>query len=128
MEERRRYIGGKVLIYGNGFPQESAYRVIGSLAIKDRNASLLSRAVERIDNINEPDSSGMTLIAEAASIGDLDMVKILLSLGADPGIKDNTGLNAIDHSTIEGYLGIQEYLESLVESLEMNGHTRLLRR
>lgn len=61
-----------------------------------------------IDPINERGNMGRTPIIQAEIDGDMETVKRLLIEGADPYIKDNAGLNAIEIAIIEG---MEEFVE-----------------
>jgi ankyrin repeat protein len=50
---------------------------------------------------------------KAAKRGHLEMVKLLLSHGADPSATDNDGMTALDYATRYSRIQVVQYLESL---------------
>ena len=56
-------------------------------------------------------NNGATPLQRAVTANKPEMVKYLLSLGADPSIKDLDGLNAMDRATRDGHHHIVEILQ-----------------
>jgi len=55
--------------------------------------------------------SGLTPLMLAASFNDVDMMKLLLDLGADPKGRDNYGMSALDYAKKMGQTKAVEFLE-----------------
>jgi ankyrin repeat protein len=66
-----------------GNPKEPRRRIVESLLAAGAN-------------LNVRDQHGMTALMYAAKHGDLEMVELLISLGADPGIRSAIGAAALD--------------------------------
>lgn len=101
-ENRDDQIMAKLLEYGAdptvGEDQAKAiYSPLHALAIKGRYA-VLEAAHARGVNIDLPACNGMTCLMLAAKAGAGKTVEALLECGADPGLKDNRGLDAISHA------------------------------
>lgn len=52
--------------------------------------------MKKIVDVNDHDAYGKTALHYAVSLGNYDIIRLLLSLGANPHIKDLTGLSSID--------------------------------
>ena len=63
-----------------------------------------------LDPINDPGSFGRTPLIEAAFSGDLDKVNELIDLGADIGVKDNSGNDALQVANLNGHEAIADRL------------------
>lgn len=57
--------------------------------------------------------SGFTPLIQAACYGNIDLVKLLISYGADVDAKDKMELNSIDYARKLGQKKMQEFLENL---------------
>ncbi|XP_057194934.1 ankyrin repeat domain-containing protein 50-like [Triplophysa rosa] len=79
----------------------------------DRSSCIVQQALEREDSIrtlldngaslNQTDSSGRTLLANAAYSGNLDVVNLLISRKADMELKDNHGQTALTLAARQGH-------------------------
>jgi len=63
-----------------------------------------------VDPIDEPGLFGRTPLIEAAFNGDLDKVNELIDLGADIGVKDNSGNDALQVANLNGHEAIADRL------------------
>ena len=63
-------------------------------------------------NPNYQDPFGNTLLHGAIVSGDLDEVKRLLEIGADPGIANREGLTAVHAANLFGDVRIRRLLET----------------
>jgi ankyrin repeat protein len=57
-----------------------------------------------------------TPLQYAAGKGSLDLVKFLVSKGADPWVKDRTGRIALDRALYAGHTDVIDFLRPLTES------------
>jgi len=89
---------------------------VGALdyAIKYHRRDILELCKENgIDLTNSKRKSGLTPLMLAASFNDIDMMKYLISLGADPKAKDRSGMDALDYAAKLGQKSAVEFLEKI---------------
>src|SRR5690606_11265595 len=74
--------------------------------------SLLKKVLANLNNINVTDSdkNGTTALQQAAVIGNLKAVKILLDHGADTDLPDNDGKTALYQAVQGGHLEVVKVL------------------
>jgi ankyrin repeat protein len=89
---------------------------VGALdyAIKYRRKDIVELCKSKgIDLTSSKRKSGLTPLMLAASFNDIDMIKYLIDLGANPKARDNSGMNALDYATKLGQKSAVEFLEKL---------------
>ena len=89
---------------------------VGALdyAIKYRRRDVLELCKESgIDLTTSRRKSGLTPLMLAASFNDIDMMKYLISLGADPKARDNSGMDALDYAAKLGQKNAVKFLEDI---------------
>jgi len=105
------------LLIQNGAKLEQTTREgVGSLdyAIKYRRRDIVELCNEKgIDLTTSQRKSGLTPLMLAASFNDIDMMKYLISLGADPKAKDKIGMDALDYAAKLGQKSAVKFLENL---------------
>ena len=62
------------------------------------------------DDLNKFSDSGTTLLMHAASSGNVELVKYLISIQADPTLQDSNGKSAYDYAIENGHSEIAELL------------------
>jgi ankyrin repeat protein len=77
---------------------------------------LLITVHTNIDLVNTQDKEGVTILMQAASIGDSEKVKLLLDAGADPNMKDNKGQTALTYAQMSKNTEIVKLLENSMKS------------
>jgi len=94
-------------------PVQELDRDIHGFAISN-DASALSNLLEvnPATNVDEVDEFGYTPLHLACDRGNLAVVQILLSKGADAAIKDPDGFSAIELARVAGHGDVQKYLAS----------------
>ncbi|CAL5409329.1 unnamed protein product [Camellia sinensis] len=73
---------------------------------------ILSAADPSVTGINSADEEGWAPLQFAASSGNVEIVEILLSSGADVNLKNNGGRTALHYAASKGWLKIAEILLS----------------
>ncbi|MFW6173202.1 MAG: ankyrin repeat domain-containing protein [Elusimicrobiota bacterium] len=73
--------------------------------------------LEDTEEIDEKESFGRTRLATAALEGDLEQVIQLLSLGADPSIKDNSGHTPLQIAQMEGHQAIVDVIQEVLKEM-----------
>ena len=89
---------------------------VGALdyAIKYRRRDIVELCNKQgIDLTTSQRKSGLTPLMLAASFNDIDMMKYLISLGANPKAKDNSGMDALDYAAKLGQKSAVEFLENI---------------
>jgi len=83
-------------------------------AIKYKRADIVELCKESgIDLTVSKRKSGLTPLMLATSFNDIDMMKYLISLGANPKERDKSGMNAIDYAYKLGQKKAAKFLEEL---------------
>jgi len=111
----------------NGIPPGGFWSAM-HMAVEHKRCSTLAMLVEHGGNVNLKDESGFTplhlavdLEADAASCrGEKptsDLTALLLSLGADPRLRDNKGRTAIDLAEWYGHEGAVRLLREKVQGI-----------
>jgi glutaminase len=67
-------------------------------------------------NVEAADSDGRTALSVAASQGNLDSVKFLISIGANPSIRDARNNDAIRDATREKKAQVLAYLKGIINN------------
>ena len=101
-------------------PEERA--TINSIlkAVEQKDMKFLMRHVTQ-DNVNLTDNFGWTPLMSAAYCGHLDVVKVLLSLGANKRPREKSGLTAAQLALKKNYLSIVALLRRKTESRAHKG-------
>jgi ankyrin repeat protein len=87
------------------------------IAIKYRRADVVELCKDSgIDLTTTKRKSGLTPLMLATSFNDIDMMKYLISLGANPKERDKSGMNAIDYAYKLGQKRAAKFLEELDNS------------
>lgn len=81
----------------SGFSSLLKFAALGNVT-----AAIVNR-VSRGDSVNAQDKDGLTVLMYAARKGNLDAVNLLLSLGADPSVKNHDQQNAADLAINAGF-------------------------
>ena len=63
-------------------------------------------------DIDSANATGMTALMTAADRNKVQAVKCLISKGADPALRDNTGRNSLDWASLWGHVDVIELLVS----------------
>lgn len=106
----------------SGFSTLLKFAVLGNVT-----AAIVNR-VSRGDPVNAQDKDGLTVLMYAARKGNLEAVNLLLSLGADPSVKNHDQQNAADLAKNAGFSDVAgvlatpsllsvELVESQIDSL-----------
>ncbi len=83
-------------------------------AIKYRRKDILLLCKEHGVSLTESKrKSGLTPLMLAASFNDIDMMKLLIDLGANPSKKDNFGMSALDYALKMGQKKAVSFLEDI---------------
>ena len=83
-------------------------------AIKYRRDDIVRLCKENgVDLTTSKRKSGLTPLMLAASFNDIEMMKYLISLGADPKAKDNSGMDALDYAAKLGQKSAVKFLENI---------------
>lgn len=88
----------------------------GQALVRDASGGYLKDVqsiVEGGGDVNWQLSSGLSPLMGASGAGHLDIVKFLISNGADPLLKDENGLTAIDYAKRNGSNDVVTYLNGL---------------
>ena len=92
---------------GAEIDQKSAYMLLPAAA-KNGNLALTESLLEQKLNVNHKNANGNTALHEAAAAGKLEMVKLLISRGANSKIRNNYGETPLD---IAGNSDVRNYLK-----------------
>lgn len=98
-------------------------------AIKIQDMQKIVDAVAAGANINASDVKGWTMLMEAVSIGNIDIVDILLENQADVHAQNNNGYNAFMLAALQGKVAILERLYAkgaLINIQNFQGQTALM--
>lgn len=88
-------------------------RIMAKNAIENNDLEKLEKAAGEMQNVDEPNICGKTLLMEAAECGSLEMVKYLKeNLCADPRMINDYGKRALDYARISRNNSVIEYLQS----------------
>jgi len=94
-------------------PEAAGKSTLHDLSVSDDAAGLSSLLLEHpATDVNERDQFGYTPLHLACDRGSLAVVKILLSKGADPSLKDQDDFTAGELARIAGYEEIGKLVES----------------
>ncbi|BEJ14094.1 hypothetical protein CspHIS471_0312680 [Cutaneotrichosporon sp. HIS471] len=106
-----------ILPYKPDMNLRNRYGGISVIPASERgHVDYVSRVVQTGINVNHVNHLGWTALLEAVILGDggerhVDILKILLGAGADPGIKDKDGVSALKHARELGYAEMVRVLE-----------------
>ena len=78
--------------------------------LQDSDVSIILNKFKNSKNINDKDSYGWNFLMWASRKGDLDIVKLLLDMGANIDDKDNTGSTSLMFACYSGYFDIVKLL------------------
>ena len=81
-------------------------------AARTGNTAQLERLLQQGALVNAPDEAGRTPLMLAVMNGQIDMIRRLLALGANPALTDREGLNALQHARRLGFNAIAALLEA----------------
>ncbi|WP_159077446.1 sigma-70 family RNA polymerase sigma factor [Polynucleobacter rarus] len=103
-----------------GFSSLLKFAVLGNVTV-----AIVNR-LNRGDLINAQDKNGLTVLMYAARKGNLEVVNLLLSFGADPIIKNNAHQTAIELSEIAGFVEVTQALTAQFSKTEdsIDSHTQ----
>ena len=76
------------------------------------NAPRVDKLVRTNVDINARDAHGFTPLILAAYSGHMEVVRILLSAGANPHLTDNRGVNATMYALSQHHLDVVELIEN----------------
>ena len=82
---------------------QSGFSTLLKFAALGNVTAAIANRVSRGDSINAQDKDGLTVLMYAARKGNLDAVSLLLSLGADPSVKNYDQQNAADLAINAGF-------------------------
>jgi RNA polymerase primary sigma factor len=82
---------------------QSGFSALLKFAALGNVTAAINNRISRGDSINAQDKDGLTVLMYAARKGNLEAVNLLLSLGADPGIKNHDQQNAADLAKNAGF-------------------------
>ncbi|HEX7297319.1 MAG TPA: ankyrin repeat domain-containing protein, partial [Pyrinomonadaceae bacterium] len=71
-------------------------------AVSSGDANAVRTIIAGGADVNEPNSSGQTPIVLAIVTGQYHLLPLLMSVGANPSLRDNTGLSAFDWAERKG--------------------------
>jgi ankyrin repeat protein len=80
-------------------------------AVLYRDRATVSELVALGRWVDKRDSNGLTPLMVAASVGDAEMVRLLLQSGADPGLQSPGGATALDFALEGGDAPTRQLLE-----------------
>jgi len=109
---------GKGFLGGSGSSDEMMEKLKAPSVRNDLVSKIRAANKEGFDNyikegldLNQQlGSNGQTLLIIAAQSGNLESVKMLLEKGADPKLKDYTGLTAEAAAKVKGFHNIADYI------------------
>jgi hypothetical protein len=87
-------------------------------AVQSRDAEALKKLAGQAKDINEAFDAGRTALIEAAALGELQLVKVLLEAGADPSLRDADHETALLKAAANGHLEVVYALAPLAEEDE----------
>lgn len=98
----------------SGFSSLLKFAALGNVT------TAIANRVSRGDSVNAQDKDGLTVLMYAARKGNLEAVNLLLSLGADPDVKNHDQQNAADLAKNAGFSDVAGVLTSpFLESVEL---------
>lgn len=107
-----------ILPYNPDMNLRNRYGGISVIPASERgHVDYVRRVVETGINVNHVNHLGWTALLEAVILGNggekhVEILKILLKAGADPGIKDKDGVSALNHARKRGYAEMVSVLEA----------------
>jgi ankyrin repeat protein len=110
-----------ILPYNPDMNLRNRYGGISVIPASERgHVDYVRRVVQTGINVNHVNHLGWTALLEAVILGDggekhVEIVKILLGAGADPGIRDKDGVSALKHARDRGYTEMVGVLEGAPE-------------
>lgn len=93
---------------------------MGTERVHLEDKSVFDISMKTAASLNTPGFEGKTLLAITAVFGQHQIVKKLLEKGADPTIKDNSSMTAIDHTIAGRKTGLKQWRLSYLQSEGFN--------
>jgi hypothetical protein len=89
--------------------------------VRLKQVRAVAEAITQGANIDTKDTNGETPLIIAARNNDVNMVSLLLSLGASPTVRDNNGISAQQTAEKYGYKQIAQIIETVAIQKELQG-------
>ena len=96
------------------FPDGSS--ILQCISLSNDSKTIIEYLIQHGQYIDAVNEEGKTKLVLAAEIGKLDLCRILLEFEADPNLRDNNGMNAIDQVIFHGYTDVGNLLDVLLDA------------
>jgi uncharacterized protein len=100
---------------------KDSYNGTGLIRAAERGyATVVRRLLETDIDVDHVNRLGWTALLEAVVLGEggrahVETVRLLVDAGADAGVRDNSGMTALEHARARGYTAIARILRDRVE-------------
>jgi uncharacterized protein len=109
------------LAAGADVDAKDGYNGTGLIRAAERGyATIVRRLLETDIDVDHVNRLGWTALLEAVVLGEggrahVETVRLLVDAGADAGVRDNSGMTALEHARARGYTAIARILRERVD-------------